>query len=80
MVQSAAGLAVTVDEHGVGWGQQDCALCHPSWNLHAHSCSESTIDMTRIDEHASLSEPETCTDCHGDNGVPEWEETDTGAE
>ncbi len=80
MTRSEAGLTVTAGEHGIGWGQQDCALCHPSWSLHAHSCSAVDIDMTDVNERADLSAPETCVPCHGDNGVSQWKEAaDTGS-
>ena len=71
MSQGPGALTVTREEHGVGWGQQECAQCHPVWTFHGRDCVGG-LDLEELQARTDLEDPESCTACHGDNGVPAW--------
>jgi len=65
MQWSSAGLTVTEEEHGDGWGQDDCLGCHALAATHNDSCTDG-VDLSAVREQATSG----CTACHGDNGAP----------
>ncbi|NOY27575.1 MAG: hypothetical protein GXP62_17055 [Oligoflexia bacterium] len=77
--QSPAGLALTQQEHGVGWGQQECFQCHQIWKIHQQDCTSGvSIDVASINDQIDVEDASTCATCHGDNGVPGLLPADTG--
>ncbi|HJN73466.1 MAG TPA: hypothetical protein QGF58_05985 [Myxococcota bacterium] len=74
LTRSPAALTLTAEEHGVGWGQEQCFQCHQAWNIHSQDC----IGGVEVEEiEADPEDPSTCVPCHGDNGV-EALRVDTG--
>lgn len=68
MTASDEGLVVTETEHPDGWGRADCVACHSQAALHRRACTPS-VDMEALREEIADVGYETCTECHGDNGV-----------
>ena len=78
LVRSDGSLALTPEEHGVGWGNETCLQCHQVWNTHRHDCARSVdLDMEAIREAADFEDTTTCVPCHGTNGVPGLAEAGT---
>jgi hypothetical protein len=78
LIRTEDGLALTPDEHGVGWGNETCLQCHQTWNTHVRDCSRAVDwDLEAIREAADFEDPTTCVPCHGANGVPALEEAET---
>lgn len=71
MTHSPGGLTVTAEEHGVAWGQRECAQCHPVWTIHQQDCVGG-LDMEELRARTNPEEPQSCTACHGPNGVEAW--------
>lgn len=72
------GLELTEAEHP-GWGRTTCLQCHPVHTFHNYDCmSAVALDVEALDEGVDASEPTTCIPCHGDNGVLQWSDLDTG--
>jgi hypothetical protein len=68
MIDSDAGLVVTADEHGAAWGVAQCDACHAWTTLHRTGCTPD-VDLEAIQEMVELDGLESCSLCHGDNGV-----------
>lgn len=68
MSASDEGLVVVESEHPDGWGRAECQSCHALDALHRRACTPS-VDMEALREEIDAAGYETCTDCHGDNGV-----------
>ncbi|MCP4805719.1 MAG: hypothetical protein GY913_35905 [Proteobacteria bacterium] len=76
MTQSPGALTVTEEEHALGWGESECAQCHPAWTLHQRDCV-GVLDLEELEARTDLSDTTSCVACHGTNGAPEL---DTGSE
>jgi hypothetical protein len=78
LTASPGGLALTRDEHPVGWGSTECFQCHQRWEIHANDCLQgAAVNGADIPTDTT----EGCQDCHGWNGVPAWSKSmtpDTG--
>lgn len=82
LLASPAGLVVVESEHPSGWGRSDCFLCHQVANMHIKNrtnlpdCDEVTgdepcIDLADIQSIIRDFGEDSCTLCHGENGVDE---------
>jgi hypothetical protein len=67
--KSPAGLALTEEEHPVGWAHTECFQCHQAWNIHANDC---LVGVALTGSDIPVDSTDGCRDCHGWNGVPEW--------
>ena len=68
MLESEGGLVVTEAEHPTGWGDPACADCHALDALHRQACTPD-VDLDEVTAQVEASGEESCTTCHGDNGV-----------
>jgi hypothetical protein len=68
MTEGAEGLVITAAEHPDGWGQDECWSCHAYEALHRRGCSEG-VDLELVREQVEDERLDSCSDCHGDNGV-----------
>ena len=68
MTEGAEGLVITPDEHPDGWGEHECWACHASEALHRRGCSGG-VDLVMVREQVDDEGLDSCSDCHGDNGV-----------
>lgn len=66
---SPSSLVLTESEHGTGWGNADCLLCHSTENIHQVNRTGLNLDMEAIREIVEQRGQASCTGCHGDNGV-----------
>ena len=77
---SPGGLIVLEEEHPTGWGRPDCLTCHERRNAHIENrtglanCDEvpdgvACIDLDEIQDLIRQQGDQSCTQCHGDNGV-----------
>jgi hypothetical protein len=75
-----AGLQLTAAEHGPGWGETACFLCHQAWTIHPPECLEDGW-LEHLDEAVDYDDTESCTSCHGANGTrdEDWVDTTTSA-
>ena len=75
LVASPAGLVLTAEEHGVGWGREACFACHPLASLHAVDCTAgAAVDGAAVNALIDPNDTSTCVPCHGENGVGAWQE------
>ncbi len=65
---SEAGLIVTQEEHGIGWGEASCDSCHLRAGLHGRGCTPG-VDLVALREIVDADGLESCASCHGDNGI-----------
>lgn len=68
MTDGAEGLVITPEEHPDGWGQDECWSCHAWDALHRRGCSPG-VDLVLVREQVEEEGLDSCSDCHGDNGV-----------
>ncbi len=68
MIDGDEGLVVTPEEHPDGWGQDECWACHAREALHRRGCSGG-VDLVMVREQVDEEDLDSCSDCHGDNGV-----------
>ncbi|OGR02105.1 MAG: hypothetical protein A2284_11770 [Deltaproteobacteria bacterium RIFOXYA12_FULL_61_11] len=70
LVDGPGGVRLVESEHGEGWSQADCFLCHPRKNLHLDPpgtvASPALAGVRRLVEEEGQA---SCTSCHGANGV-----------
>ena len=84
LLNSPGGLLVLEEEHPTGWQRPDCFACHAMVNMHTvnrtglPNCNtlpdpppEGCIDLAEIQEIIINEGPDSCMQCHGDNGVPQ---------
>lgn len=70
MLDSPAGLEVTEAEHPTGWAQANCWQCHHVDRMHTLNCSGlDELDIEGIRERVEDEGLESCSSCHGNNGV-----------
>jgi hypothetical protein len=67
MLDGDAGLVVTADEHGTGWGHAECLGCHAAVTLHRTGCTD--VDLEAVQAWVEAEGQTACTTCHGENGV-----------
>ncbi len=79
MLDSADGLVVTLEEHPTGWGLGDCFECHHKATIHRLGCAPE-VDFVALRAVVDVGGLESCSSCHGDNGVAEDPDADTGEE
>lgn len=70
MLEGDEGIVVTQAEHPTGWGQADCTECHAVPQLHRRGCTPG-VSIEGIRAVVAEEGLESCTSCHGTNGVPE---------
>lgn len=83
LLNSPGGLLVLEEEHPTGWQRPDCFACHNVLNMHTvnrtglPSCASlpqppttGCIDLLEIQQIIDNEGPDSCMQCHGDNGVP----------
>ena len=68
MLDGEAGLVVTAEEHGAGWGQADCFGCHAAVTLHRAGCTPD-LDLEAVQAWVETEGEGACATCHGDNGA-----------
>lgn len=68
MIDGPEGLVLTADEHGIGWGIEDCWQCHQAQTLHRTGCTPD-VDLQAIQDQVEAEGLASCATCHGDNGV-----------
>ncbi len=74
LMASPGGLVITPEEHELGWGRTECFQCHQSFRIHQADCaSVVAVDGEAIEERVDVSDTTTCVECHGSNGVAEWD-------
>lgn len=81
ILSSPAGLVLVEEEHMTGWGRPDCLQCHELRNIHVVNrtglpdCNdvdpavETCLDLGEIQSITRHDGEQTCSLCHGDNGV-----------
>jgi hypothetical protein len=82
LLASPAGLIVVREEHPTGWGRPDCLACHEVRNMHIvnrtglPNCDDvpdpssgDCIDLPEIQSIIHNQGEDSCSLCHGDNGV-----------
>src|SRR5262245_33452909 len=73
LLASPGGLVVLEEEHPTGWMRPDCFGCHPAGNIHQVNrtdLSDEDLDLDGIRDIVRNQGEESCTMCHGSNGVP----------
>lgn len=68
LLDQQGGLVLTAETHPDGWGEADCAACHPIASIHDVSCTEG-VDLEAVRAEVDELGYDGCVDCHGDNGV-----------
>ncbi len=68
MLDGEQGLVVTAAEHGGAYGVADCDACHARVTLHRTGCTPD-VDLEAIQDMVDADGLESCSVCHGDNGV-----------
>jgi len=84
LLNSPGGLLVLEEEHPTGWQRSECLACHNVINMHTvnrtglPNCNTlpdppptGCIDLAEIQEIIDNQGESSCTQCHGDNGVPQ---------
>lgn len=80
LLNSPAGLVLVQEEHPTGWGRPECFACHEPRNMHQvnrtglPSCddvpeTEACVDLALVRSIVRDGGEESCSLCHGDNGV-----------
>ena len=64
------GVELTSSEHP-GWGSDACFQCHSVVLIHRASCMTPDVDVDAINADIDVNNTQTCTACHGTNGLPE---------
>lgn len=71
ILATVQGLTLTEEEHGIGWGEANCFLCHQADNIHRTDRSAGGIlDVAAIRQQIRDEGVSACSGCHGTNGVP----------
>ena len=86
ILNSPAGLVLVEEEHQAGWGRAECFSCHEVRNMHTENrtglpdCpavspppatpAPGCIDLASIQQTIQQQGQQSCTQCHGPNGVP----------
>lgn len=68
LLDQQGGLVITAETHPDGWGEADCAACHPVASIHEVACTDG-VDLQAIRDQVELDGYDGCVNCHGDNGV-----------
>jgi len=68
IARSEEGLVVTPAEHPDGWGRPECGACHALAVVHLRECTDG-VDYQELDEIVAADGYESCSECHGSNGV-----------
>lgn len=68
LMNSPDGLNLTPHEHKEGWGKTDCFTCHNLNLIHLNQ-SEQGYDMEAVRDQAADEGLDSCSECHGTNGV-----------
>lgn len=63
---SGVGLVLSAETHP-GWGREQCFDCHVVARIHPGGCLPEGV----VDEAALERTEESCTTCHGNNGLAE---------
>jgi len=84
LLDSPGGLIVLEEEHPTGWQRPQCLACHAVLNMHTvnrtglPSCNTlpdppttACVDLIQIQEIIDHQGQDSCTQCHGTNGVPQ---------
>lgn len=74
LLASPGGLVVLEEEHPDGWGRPDCFLCHNVNNIHnvnRTGLPDDVVDLEGVRAIVANQGEQSCSLCHGDNGVPE---------
>jgi hypothetical protein len=72
LLASPGGLVVLEEEHPTGWMRPDCFACHQISNIHQVNRTDLTdedLDLAGIRDIVRNQGEESCTMCHGSNGV-----------
>lgn len=84
LLASPGGLIVLEEEHPTGWMRPDCFSCHNVLNMHTvnrtglPNCNKlpqppmtGCINLLEIQQIIDSEGQDSCSMCHGDNGVPQ---------
>lgn len=70
LIDTPGGLSLTKEEHSYGWGESNCYICHTPNNFHQSQEERSTqFDMQQVRDRVAVEGLNSCSTCHGSNGV-----------
>jgi len=73
LLASPGGLVVLEEEHPTGWTRPECFGCHNVNEIHQNNRTglpDDEVDLPGIRAIVRNQGEESCTMCHGSNGVP----------
>jgi hypothetical protein len=74
ILNSPDGLVLVESEHPTGWTRPDCFGCHNVNNIHTVNRTglpDDVADLAGVRAIVQNQGLASCTQCHGDNGVPQ---------
>ncbi len=74
ILNSPDGLVLVQSEHPTGWSRPDCFGCHNVNNIHTVNRTGLPNDVADLAGVRAIVQNQglaSCSQCHGDNGVPQ---------
>ena len=70
LLASPGGLVLVRDEHPTGWSRPECFACHEIRNIHTVNRTDlPDLDLEEVRAIVRQQGEDSCTQCHGTNGV-----------